>query len=202
MDKIAVGPGYPEGVIDLDATPADNVRALAKAKGVEPADITACVLDRPRHDEHHRRAARRRLRRHADHRRRRGRRDRHHRSGDRRSTSISGQGGAPEGVLAARRCTASAARSRGGWCSATTTSAPARANGASTDLDREIHADGSGHGRRASSPPPASPTARCWTACTSRPSCITTESIVMRCEHRHDPSRFPREYRDLSHRGL
>lgn len=49
MDKIACGPGYEEGVIDLDKSPADNVRALAKAKGVEPADITVCVLDRPRH---------------------------------------------------------------------------------------------------------------------------------------------------------
>ena len=51
MDKIACGPGYAEGVIDLDASPADNVRALAKAKGVEPADVTVCVLDRPRHAE-------------------------------------------------------------------------------------------------------------------------------------------------------
>jgi len=51
MDKIACGPGYPDGVIDLDASPSDNVRAMAKAKGVEPADITACVLERPRHDE-------------------------------------------------------------------------------------------------------------------------------------------------------
>ena len=49
MDKIAVGPGYAKGVVDLDASPADNVRALAKAKGVDPSDITACVLDRPRH---------------------------------------------------------------------------------------------------------------------------------------------------------
>src|SRR6185437_15422466 len=49
MDKIACGPGYPEGVIDLDKSPADNVRALAKAKGVDPSQITACVLDRPRH---------------------------------------------------------------------------------------------------------------------------------------------------------
>jgi fructose-1,6-bisphosphatase II / sedoheptulose-1,7-bisphosphatase len=49
MDKIAVGPGYPAGMIDLDASPADNVRALAKAKGVEPSAVTACVLDRPRH---------------------------------------------------------------------------------------------------------------------------------------------------------
>ena len=49
MDKIAVGPGYAKGVIDLDASPADNIRSLAKAKGVDPSDITACVLDRPRH---------------------------------------------------------------------------------------------------------------------------------------------------------
>ena len=49
MDKIAVGPGYPKGVVDLDASPADNIKALAKAKGVDPSEITACVLDRPRH---------------------------------------------------------------------------------------------------------------------------------------------------------
>jgi len=51
MDKIAIGPGYPAGIIDLDATPADNVRALAKFKKVDPSSITACVLDRPRHAE-------------------------------------------------------------------------------------------------------------------------------------------------------
>ncbi len=50
MDKIAVGPGYPAGVIDLDRSPADNIRAIAAAKGVEPGDIIACVLDRPRHE--------------------------------------------------------------------------------------------------------------------------------------------------------
>lgn len=49
MDKIAVGPGYPEGVVDLDAEPADNIVALAKAKGAPPSEITACILDRPRH---------------------------------------------------------------------------------------------------------------------------------------------------------
>lgn len=49
MDKIAIGPGYQEGVIDLDALPGDNVIALAEAKGVKPRDITALVLDRPRH---------------------------------------------------------------------------------------------------------------------------------------------------------
>ena len=51
MDKIACGPGYPAGVVDLDRSPAYNVRSLAKAKGVEPSDITVCVLDRPRHAE-------------------------------------------------------------------------------------------------------------------------------------------------------
>ena len=49
MDKIAIGPGFPAAVIDLDADPADNILALARAKGVSPAEITACVLDRPRH---------------------------------------------------------------------------------------------------------------------------------------------------------
>jgi fructose-1,6-bisphosphatase II / sedoheptulose-1,7-bisphosphatase len=51
MDKIAVGPGYADGVIDLDASPADNIRSLANAKGVAANEITACVLDRPRHAE-------------------------------------------------------------------------------------------------------------------------------------------------------
>jgi len=49
MDKIACGPGYPAGILDLDVSPADNVRALAKAKGVEASRVTVCVLDRPRH---------------------------------------------------------------------------------------------------------------------------------------------------------
>jgi fructose-1,6-bisphosphatase II / sedoheptulose-1,7-bisphosphatase len=49
MDKLAIGPGYPEGTIDLSRSPSENVRALAAAKGVQPGDIIACVLDRPRH---------------------------------------------------------------------------------------------------------------------------------------------------------
>src|SRR5262249_24565818 len=51
MDKIAIGGGYPEGTIDLDRDPAENVRALAKAKGVPVERVTVCVLDRPRHAE-------------------------------------------------------------------------------------------------------------------------------------------------------
>ena len=51
MDKIAVGGGLPDDVIDLDADPRDNIRELAKAKGRRPEDITCCILDRPRHVE-------------------------------------------------------------------------------------------------------------------------------------------------------
>lgn len=49
MDKIAIGPGYAPGTVDLDMKPQDNVRSLAAAKGVDPRDITVCVMDRPRH---------------------------------------------------------------------------------------------------------------------------------------------------------
>ncbi|NQV79399.1 MAG: class II fructose-bisphosphatase [Alphaproteobacteria bacterium] len=49
MEKIAVGGGLPPGVIDLDRTTAQNMQALADAKGVSPSDLMACVLDRPRH---------------------------------------------------------------------------------------------------------------------------------------------------------
>ena len=51
MDKIAIGPGYPEGVIDLDADPGDNIIRLARAKDVKPERINALVLDRPRHEK-------------------------------------------------------------------------------------------------------------------------------------------------------
>jgi fructose-1,6-bisphosphatase II / sedoheptulose-1,7-bisphosphatase len=49
MDKIAIGPGYPRGVVDLDAPADQNILNLAKAKGVKPEAITAMILDRPRH---------------------------------------------------------------------------------------------------------------------------------------------------------
>ncbi|ATC32025.1 class II fructose-bisphosphatase [Caulobacter vibrioides] len=51
MDKIACGPGLPAGVIDLDRSPAENIQAVADAKGVAASEITVCVLDRPRHAE-------------------------------------------------------------------------------------------------------------------------------------------------------
>ena len=51
MQKLAIGPGYPDGTINLNKSPTQNVRAIAAAKGVEPNEIIACVLDRPRHAE-------------------------------------------------------------------------------------------------------------------------------------------------------
>jgi fructose-1,6-bisphosphatase II / sedoheptulose-1,7-bisphosphatase len=51
MDKIAVGPGYPAGIIDLNKSPTENVKAVAAAKGVSPGELIICVLDRPRHEK-------------------------------------------------------------------------------------------------------------------------------------------------------
>jgi len=51
MEKLAIGPGYAEGIVTLDMAPADRVRKLAQAKGGDPDDITVCILERPRHEE-------------------------------------------------------------------------------------------------------------------------------------------------------
>ncbi len=51
MDKIAVGGGLPHGIVDLDQTPKENLKSLAKAKKVDVADLVVCILDRPRHEE-------------------------------------------------------------------------------------------------------------------------------------------------------
>jgi fructose-1,6-bisphosphatase II / sedoheptulose-1,7-bisphosphatase len=51
MEKIAVGPGYSPDIVNLDRSTLDNVSAVAKEKGVAPADLIVCVLDRPRHEK-------------------------------------------------------------------------------------------------------------------------------------------------------
>lgn len=51
MDKIAIGPGYADGLVSLDASPAENIKALAKAASRKVEDMTVCVLDRPRHQD-------------------------------------------------------------------------------------------------------------------------------------------------------
>ncbi|MGB0572456.1 MAG: class II fructose-bisphosphatase [Alphaproteobacteria bacterium] len=51
MEKIAVGGGYEEGIIDISAPPADNLNRLAVARDCDVGDLTVCILDRPRHEE-------------------------------------------------------------------------------------------------------------------------------------------------------
>ncbi len=50
MEKLAIGPGYPEGLVSLDMPAATRVSALASEKGCLPKDITVCILERPRHE--------------------------------------------------------------------------------------------------------------------------------------------------------
>ena len=51
MEKIAIGPGYPDGLVELSAPPRENIRRVAEAKGAPVEQVTACVMDRPRHEE-------------------------------------------------------------------------------------------------------------------------------------------------------
>jgi fructose-1,6-bisphosphatase II / sedoheptulose-1,7-bisphosphatase len=51
MDKIAVGGGLPDGIVDLDQAPGENLKNLARAKKADIADLVVCILDRPRHAE-------------------------------------------------------------------------------------------------------------------------------------------------------
>ncbi len=49
MDKLAIGPGYAPGLVDLDMAPTERLAVFAEAKGCAPADVTVCILERPRH---------------------------------------------------------------------------------------------------------------------------------------------------------
>jgi fructose-1,6-bisphosphatase II / sedoheptulose-1,7-bisphosphatase len=51
MDKLAIGPGYPDNVVSLDMTPTERIRELARAKGTDASGIMVCVLERPRHED-------------------------------------------------------------------------------------------------------------------------------------------------------
>ncbi|MBL3551185.1 class II fructose-bisphosphatase [Rhodovulum sulfidophilum] len=51
MEKLAIGPGYPENLVTLDMSPTERVRVLAEAKGGGADDITVCILERPRHED-------------------------------------------------------------------------------------------------------------------------------------------------------
>ena len=167
MDKIAVGPGYPKGVVDLDAPADENIRKLAKAKGVKPEAITAMILDRPRHADLiaavRKAGAAVSLISDGDvagviH------------TADPDKTGIDiylGIGGAPEGVLAAaalqmhRRPDADPAGRR------YRREARARRQNGHQGPAQEIPDRGHGAGAIACSPRPASPTAACCAACSS-----------------------------------
>ena len=115
MDKIAVGPGYEPGIVQLDRSITENVQAVAKARGVPTSEITVCVLDRPRHakiiDELRELGASIKLINDGDiagviH------------TTDREETGIDiyvGTGGAPEGVLAAAALRCVGGQMQGRW---------------------------------------------------------------------------------------
>ena len=107
MDKIAVGPGLPPGVVDLDAPVRENLRNLALAKKREISDLLVCVMERERHGPHHRPLPGSRRAHHADHRRRRRRSHGDLAAGNRHRPVPGRRRRAPEGVLAAAalRCT-------------------------------------------------------------------------------------------------
>jgi fructose-1,6-bisphosphatase II / sedoheptulose-1,7-bisphosphatase len=140
MDKIAIGPGYAEGVIDLDASPAENLKEMAKASGRPVDTLTVCVLDRPRHSESIEsiRSAGARISLISD--------------GDiagvinttNSDTGIDlyvGQGGAPEGVLAAAALKCVGGQMQGRLVFRNESERARARRAGVTDLDRKYHLD-------------------------------------------------------------
>jgi fructose-1,6-bisphosphatase II / sedoheptulose-1,7-bisphosphatase len=199
MEKIAIGPGYPAGVIDLNKSPADNIRAIAKAKGCEPGDITACVLERERHDDIIRQL------------RELGCGIRLIPDGDVAGviatadpdTGIDvyiGTGGAPEGVLAASALRCVGGQMQGRLVFRNDDEVARARRWGIEDLERIYTLEGMAKGD-------------CIFAATGvtdgsllegvhrRQGCVTTESIVMRAST-GTVRRVSTEYHDLEHRGL
>ena len=199
MEKLAIGPGYPPGTIDLNRSPADNVRAIAAAKGVEPKEIVACVLDRPRHE-----AIIRELR-------ELGCGIRLIPDGDVAGviattdpdTGIDvylGTGGAPEGVLAAAALRCVGGQMQGKLVFRNDDEVARARRWGIEKLDQVYNLEDMARGD-------------CIFAATGvtdgsllqgvhrRGNCVTTESIVMRASSR-TVRRVSTEYHDLAHRGL
>ena len=199
MEKLAIGPGYPEGTIDLARSPADNVRSLAAAKGVEPREIIACVLDRPRHAEIIRQL------------RELGCGIKLIPDGDVAGviatadpdTGIDvymGSGGAPEGVLAAAALRCVGGQMQGKLVFRNDDEIARARRWGIDDLERIYHLNDMARGD-------------CIFAATGvtdgslldgvhrRKTCVTTESIVMRAST-GTVRRVSTEYHDLKHRGL
>ncbi len=131
MEKIAIGPGYPKGVVDLDAPAEENILNLAKAKGVKPQEITALLLDRPRHADLiagvRKAGAAVALITDGDVAGVIHTADPEHTA----STSISASAARRRACWRRRRCAASAARCSAGWCSTPRSGASARTRWAS-----------------------------------------------------------------------
>ena len=199
MEKLAIGPGYPEGTIDLGKSPGENIRAIAAAKGVQPDEIVACVLDRPRHSEII--AKLRSL----------GCGIKLIPDGDVAGviatadpdTGIDvyiGTGGAPEGVLAAAALRCVGGQMQGKLVFRNDDEVARARRWGIEDLDRVYHLDDMAKGD-------------CIFAATGvtdgslldgvhrRKNCVTTESIVMRASS-GTIRRVSTEYHDLKHRGL
>ena len=199
MQKLAIGPGYPEGTIDLRRSPADNIRSIAAAKGVAPNEIIACVLDRPRHADII--AELREL----------GCGIKLIPDGDVAGviatadpdTGIDvymGSGGAPEGVLAAAALRCVGGQIRGQLLFRNDDEVARARRWGIDDLDRIYTVNEMAKGD-------------CIFAATGvtdgsllegvhrRKSCVTTQSIVMRAST-GTVRRVATEYRDLAHRGL
>ncbi len=51
MDKLAVGPGLPDGIVSFENAPTENIQAVAQAKGIATEELVVCMLDRPRHSK-------------------------------------------------------------------------------------------------------------------------------------------------------
>ena len=162
MDKIAVGAGLPEGVVDLDATPEENLKNVAKAKHVDIGDIVACILDRPRHTELIQRV------------RATGARIMLISDGDvsgvistsRPDSGVDiylGSGGAPEGVLAAAALALHRRPDAGRLLFRNEEEKAARAWASATSIANTLCSISPR--AMSCSPPPASPTAPCYGAC-------------------------------------
>ena len=199
MEKLAIGPGYAEGTIDLARSPAENVRALAAAKGVAPDEIIACVLDRPRHEDIIRQL------------RELGCGIKLIPDGDVAGviattdpdTGIDvyiGTGGAPEGVLAAAALRCVGGQMQGRLLFRNDDEVARAHRWGVEDLDRIYRLEDMARGD-------------CIFAATGvtdgsllsgvhrRKSCVTTESVVMRAST-GTVRRVATEYHDLTHRGL
>ena len=114
MDKIAIGPGYPKGTVDLDAPPEENILNLAKAKGVQACRDHRASARPAAARQHHRGGPQDRRGGRPDQRRRRRGRDPLRRAQDRHRSSISASAARPRACSRRRRCAASAARCRRG----------------------------------------------------------------------------------------